>query len=338
MQDRQTGARSFVHRGGGVRIAGTVIACDAALGAELVFLSHAPAFGVHARRALPRLGGVRRQLLATDVTLSLLGPAGERLKAHALPAGYGRPFSLGDLRLEMFPSGFIPGAASLLCERAGRRIVYAGAIGAAGADVRAADALCIDATFAGNADVPPFPSRADALGEVGRAVRAVLAGGGTPVVLVDPVAIAVDVAAALAADRIGLCAHRAIVQAAAAHRQAGLPAPALQRFATRLGPGDALLWPATLRAPARRAGARPFGTVLVSADAGAARVGATADAHVVFPTGADRQPLLRYIEATGAGEVALVNAPGDELAATLRARGVDAYTLGPPRQIELFAA
>jgi hypothetical protein len=36
--------------------------------------------------------------------------------------------------------------------------------------------------------------------------------------------------------------------------------------------------------------------------------------------------------------VALINAPGDDLAATLRARGVDAYTLGPPRQIDLFAA
>jgi hypothetical protein len=272
------------------------------------------------------------------VTLSLLGPAGERLKAHALPAGYGRPFSLGDLRLEMFPSGFMPGAASLLCERAGRRIVYAGPIGAAAADVRAADALCIDATFAGHGDAPPFPTRAAALAEVGRAVRAVLAGGEAPVVLVDPIAIAVDVAVALAADRIGLAAHRAIVQAAAAYRGAGLAAPALQRFATRLGPGDALLWPAQLRIPARRAGARRFAAVLVSADAGSAPGAAGADARVVFPTGADRTALAAYIAATGASEVALVNAPGDDLAATLRARGIDAYTLGPPRQIDLFAA
>src|SRR6185436_5029098 len=127
-------ARAFVHRGGGVRIAGTVIACDATASTELVFLSHAPPFGVHPRRALPRVGGGRRQVLTTDVTLALLGPAGQRLAAHALPGAYGRPFGLGDLRLEMFPSGFMPGAASLLCERQGQRIVYAGAIGE-GADV-----------------------------------------------------------------------------------------------------------------------------------------------------------------------------------------------------------
>src|SRR3954470_24944658 len=185
MDGRKTRARAFVHRGGGVRIDGTVLACDAAAGTDLMFLSHAPALGIHTRRALPNVGRGRRQVLTTEVTLALLGAVGDRLKAHALPAGYGRPFSLGDLRVEMFPSGFMPGAASLLCEQAGRRIVYAGPIGASGADVRAADALCIDATFASAATA--FPSREQALADVGRAVRDVLGRGGAPIVLVDAV-------------------------------------------------------------------------------------------------------------------------------------------------------
>jgi len=362
MEGRKTPARAFVHRGGGVRIAGTVIACDAAASTDLVFLSHAPAFALHARRALPRLGGGRRQLLATELTLALLGPVGQRLKGHALPAGYGRPFSLGDVRLEMFPSGFMPGAASLLCEQGGRRIVYAGPVGAESADVRAADALCIDATYGSRATV--FPARDQALADVGRAVRDVLARGGAPVVLVDPVSVAVDVGAALAADRIGLCAHRAIVQAAIAFRHAGLPAPPLQRFSGKVAPGEALLWPAGVRVPARRAGARPPGIILVSPDADIglgtlkgfpnppammrgeqsspaphAPASPTLDGpRVVFPTAADFAGLERYVVATGASEVALINAPGDELAGALRARGIDAYALGPPRQIELFAA
>jgi putative mRNA 3-end processing factor len=342
MEGRKTGARAFVHRGGGVHIAGTVIACDASVGTELVFLSHAPALGVNARRALPRLGGGRRQVLTTDLTLALLGPAGDRLKAHALPAAYGRPFGLGDLRLEMFPSGFMPGAASLLCEHGGRRIVYAGPIGAphASTDVRAADALCIDATF--GREALTFPSRAQALADVGGAVRRVLADGGTPVVLVDPVAIAVDLGAALAVDRIGLCAHRSIVQAAAAYRDAGLPAPALQRFAGKVGQGEALLWPASERVPARRTGTRPRGLIAVSAEparaAAAPGPGDSDSARVTFPTAADFAGLVRYIEASGAREVALVNAPGDDLPRALGALGIDVYTLGPPRQIDLFAA
>jgi hypothetical protein len=267
----------------------------------------------------------------------LLGAAGDRLKTHALPAAYGRPFSLGDLRLEMFPSGFMPGAASLLCERDGQRLVYAGPIGSGAVDVRAADAICVDATFAGPA--LSFPPRAEALADVGRAVRDVLARGEAPVVLVDPIAVAIDVAATLAADRIGLCAHRAIVQAAAAYRGAGLAAPPLQRFATKIAPGEALLWPASVRVPPHRAGARASGVILVSGDAASFPSDPDRDrARIVFPTAADLTGILRYVEASGAREVALLNAPGDDLADALRARGIDAYPLGPPRQIELFAA
>ena len=159
----------------------------------------------------------------------------------------------------MFPSGFMPGAASLLCERDGRRIVYAGPIGSVGgpADVRAADALCIDATF--GSEALAFPSRAQALAEVGRRrARPCWPGGERPVVLVDPVAIAVDVGAALAADRIGLAAHRSIVQAAMAYRHAGAAgaAAAAVRRQGRPRRGAAVARVGARAAPAGR-GARP---------------------------------------------------------------------------------
>ena len=208
-----------------------------------------------------------------SVTLALLGPAGERLKAHALPAGYGRPFSLGELRLEMFPSGLHAGrrVAAVRARRAARSCTP-GQSAPTPAEVRAADALCIDATLRQpGADVSR--ARAGAGGRRARRARRARPRGGAPVVLVDPLAIALDVAAALAADRIGLCAHRAIVQAAAAYRDAGLPAPALQRFAAKIGPGEALLWPAPVRVPPRRAGARAPGVIWSSADAGARRGG-----------------------------------------------------------------
>jgi hypothetical protein len=41
------------------------------------------------------------------------------------------------------------------------------------------------------------------------------------------------------------------------------------------------------------------------------------------------------IEATGAREVALFHGGAEPLAASLRARGLDAYALGPPRQMTL---
>jgi hypothetical protein len=316
-------ARAFAFRGG-VRIVGTVVACDAVTGGDLIFVSRAESPGTRGGQALPRLN-VRRQLLVTETTLALLGPDGERLRPHALIAGYGRPFALGGARLELFPSDLGPGAASLLCEQAGRRVVYAGLVGP-DAEVRAADALCLDARF--GAPGTSFALRAEALGVIGRQVRDALAAAAAPVLRLDPDQIALPIATALAADGVGLRAHRRFVQAAAAHRAAGLPAPPVQRFSGRIGAGEALLWPIGAHLPAQRSGERPLVEVPVVPGAAGA---------IAYPVGLDAGGLLAYVAATGAREVALVNAPGDELFHELGARGVDAYPLGPPRQLRLPA-
>jgi hypothetical protein len=333
---RTRDARAFVFRGG-VRVTGTVVACDAGARGDLVFLSHAPALGARGRRAIPRIGSGRRQLLATETTLALLGPAEDPLRAHALVAVYGRPFSLGGLRLEVFRSGFMPGAASLLVESEGRRLVYAGPIGAgADVEVRAADALCIDARHAAlGLELPP---RDEAMEALGRAVREVLAAGGAPVVVADSVGLALVAADALAADRVALRAHRAIMLAAAAHARAGIPVPTLSRFGGRMAPGEVLLWPAGTPVPAPRRGGRRPGLVLVGPGAIAAAGAQPGPAAVPLAEGVDRLGLERYIAAVGAAEVALANAPDGELVQALRRRGIDAYSLGPPRQGDLFSA
>jgi hypothetical protein len=326
--------RAFVYRAG-VRLAGTVLACDAAAGGDLVFLSHAAVLGARRRRALPRVGGGRRQILTTEATLALLGPFGERLRAQALVTPYGRPFALGELRLELFASGYLPGAASLLCERDGRRLVYAGPIGEGG-DVRAADALCLDARFADPGIV--FPSRAEAEAALLRAARQV-AGAGAPVFLIEPLALAPIVARVLAAAGVPLRAHRTIVDAVAAFKRLGPAdaAPAVQRFAGRLAPDEVVLWPADARGPRQGGAAGARRSVLISPRAGLV-VPAQPEGveRLTFPFGADLAQLVRHVEATGAAEVALVGAPDDTLAELLRGRGLAAYRIGPPRQIDLF--
>ena len=336
-------SRSFIYRAG-VRVAGTILACDASSGSDLIFLSHAGALDARTARALPRARHGRRQILTTETTLALLGAPGARLRAHALLAGLGRPFALGELRLELFASGHAPGAASLLCELGatatvpGRRIVYAGVLGPGDAPaVRPADALCLDATF--GARRFSFPPVAEALAQTTRLVLDALAGGGVPLVLVEPSGSALAVAAALVAAGVGVRAPRAVMQLAAAYARAGLAAPPVQRWSGKLRPGEALLWPpGASEAPALGRLESPT-TILVSGRAAEAEERARVGARhaVALADRADFASLLRYVEATGAREVALLRAPGDELAQELGARGVDAYPLGPPRQIALFS-
>ncbi|HTB58808.1 MAG TPA: hypothetical protein VLC06_13095 [Polyangia bacterium] len=346
MANSQKKQNAFLYRAG-VRLAGTVVTCDAAAGGDLVFLSHAAVLGAHGRRALPQVGGSRRQILATDATLALLGPVGQRLRAQTLVVAFGRPFALGDLRLEIFPSGFMPGAASLLCERDGRRIVYAGPIGQVGpggeddggAELRAADALCIDARFAASEIV--FPERATAEEALRRIARD-RAAGGAPLFLIEPPALAPVIARILGAAGVPLRAHRTILDAVTAFRQVDPRSsyPPVQRFAGRLSENEALLWPADARAPSQGGQVQARPSVLVSPRAAStvARTRWSGAHRLTFPHGADFAQLARYVEATGASEVALVGAPDEELAELLRGRGLQAYRIGPPRQIDLFRA
>lgn len=325
---------------------GTIVACDASAGSDLIFLSHAAALDARAARALPRARHGRRQILTTETTLALLGAPGERLRAHALLASPGRPFVLGDLRLELFPSGHGPGATSLSCERGVggaeggpvTRVVYAGVIGPGDTpSVRSADALCLDATFGARRFA--FPPVAEALAEVRRLVLETLGRGAAPLVLVDVGTSGLAVAATLGEAGVVVRAARPLVQAAAAHARAGIAGAAVQRFDGHLRPGEALLWPANAREAARLGRLESPTAILATGQAAdpVELARARADHGVALSDRADFADLLRYAEATGAREVALVGAPGDELARALEARGVSVYPVGPPRQIALFS-
>jgi len=244
--------RAFSYHAG-VTLDGTQLTCDAAgFATDLVFLSHAKALAPGSSFSLSSRRAGRRQLLATEGTLVLLGAAGERLRARTLPAGFGRAFNLGGLRLALVPAGYLPGAASLLCEAGGRRLLYAGTIcrerafaSLGAAEVRSADAVCLDATFGDPRFV--LPPREEAEATLRRFVEGALAARRAPVLLVSPFGPAPATVEALQAAGIAARAHSTIVGALARFAQAGAAVPTLRRFAGKLGANEALLWPPEAR-------------------------------------------------------------------------------------------
>ena len=328
----------------GVTLDGTQLTCDAAgFATDLVFLSHAKAlapgssFGLSSRRA------GRRQLLATEGTLVLLGAAGEHLRARTLPAGFGRAFNLGGLRLALLPAGYLPGAASLLCEAGGRRLLYAGTIcrerafsSLAAAEVRSADAVCLDATFGDPRFV--LPPREEAEAALRRFVEAALAAQRAPVLLVSPFGPAPATVEALQTAGIAARAHSTIVSALGRFGQAGASVPTLRRFAGKLGPNEALLWPPEAReAPILGALDSPSFAFVSGFSVERTAVDCMrADQGIALSNQAGFADLIAYLEATGAHEVALHRGFAETFATILRSRGFDAYAIDPPRQMELF--
>ena len=335
--------RAFSYHAG-VTLDGTQLTCDAAgFATDLVFLSHAKALAPGSSFSLSSRRAGRRQLLATEGTLVLLGAAGERLRARTLPAGFGRAFNLGGLRLALVPAGYLPGAASLLCEAGGRRLLYAGTIcrerafaSLGPAEVRCADAVCLDATFGDPRFV--LPPREEAEAALRRFVEAALAARRAPVLLVSPFGPAPATVEALQAAGIAARAHGSIVGALARFAQAWASLPTLRRFAGKLSPNEALLWPPEAReAPVIGALASPAFAFVSGFSVERTAVDCMrADQGIALSNQAGFSDLVGYLEATGAHEVALHRGFAETFAATLRARGYDAYAIDPPRQMELF--
>jgi hypothetical protein len=322
--------REHVEWKGGVHVIDTPLWCDALHARESCFISHAGVPEAHRHR----------QIICTAETLALLTTTARRKPQATLTPPYSRPFSLGDVRVELFPTGFLPGAAGLLVETAGTRVAYLGSIApgvgapAWPAQLRPADVLVVDGSFV-HARFR-FPPREQALAELDAQVARALADGATPVVLAAPLTLAPVVAARLAA-RGPLVAHRSIVDAARQLRAVGRESAPMKRVAGAPAAGEIVLWPPGLRHAPALAGLRKARVILADGSAldAAAVARLRVDAAVPLTDRAGHDDLREIIAQTGARQVYLVGGE-DADAQTLARGGVTVGPLGPPRQLEMF--
>ncbi len=271
------------------------------------------------------------QLIASAETLALLSRPGDRPVA-ALTPPYGRPFTLGPHRLELFRSGSALGAAQLAVDVGGHRIVYAGAVHPKTAEVRPCDTLIIDAEY-GHPHYA-FPDPAEVAKEVAAFCADVTQSGGVAVLLFRRTCKVFDLMRAVAGPHLG---HRSLVEPV--RRVSSLTGlPPLRRATARPTPGHVLHWPVTARAalsgltlPANSRIALVSGRAL---DPDFVRAIA---ADVAFPW-SDRmghEPLLGYVRASGAHRVFAVGRGAAALLQELPGT-CDAKELAPPQQMALF--
>jgi hypothetical protein len=301
------GIRVTSRSGGGL----SPIWCDAARSRAVCFLSRADAaFG----RGRPE------RLIATAQTVALRRALGAPA-AHALVPRYGRPFAIGRARLELVPSGSLPGAAQLLIELRGEpggeswRGLYAGTpsprplAGAEPLQARACDELVVDAPEDGG----------------------VVDGLEAAIALLDSGA---------SGDRLapeGLRALFALVEHGRLGRNLG-------RSLGRNPGRDRLALPARL---ARAAGLQPRRVAPASAalarrviagrraatdDVLALGLGPTVDELVAFALDCGARRVHVRLHGREPRRIAGARA----LVAALAARKIDASPLGPPEQLALF--
>lgn len=317
----------------GVHIRETILWCDALRARDLCFLSH----GAVAVR------GGHRQVLLTSRTLELLAARKNGGFAwEPLITPFGRRFTLGALRLELFPSGRLPGAASLLVVTKAGPIVYGGEVNpsapgglrlAEPCEVRGAETLIVAAPLAPLAR--PLPPRQDAEAALLAAVGRALDDRTWPIILAPAWGAAEEAILLLTRAGFRLSVHPRLAAHLEAYRRLGLDVP---RPSTHPRLGTPLVWPLELRhSPqlARLERARRIAAAGVGLDPRAPQL-LGVDEVVPLADHADLDALLEYVRTTGARRVYFTTGYCEAVARALAKRHVEALPLGPPEQMKLL--
>jgi hypothetical protein len=298
-----------------VHLTGTSIWCDARRRRDVCFVSSSDRIGA--------LG--HGQLIGTPITLALVAPRAQNGLAGHLAVPVRRPFTLGTLRLELIPSGRTLGASALHVDARGRTVLYAGPVRTTdsreAAEVRTSDAVVVAAPFGEQHHA--FAPLDDVAGELVAWVRAQLAAGKPPVIVVDSPLDGLEVATRLVEEGLAVTGSATIRDAA--KRLAKLePVPAIRAPGKEPSviirvEGD------RLALPAKAVSALVSGRAIDPQPAFAARF--------AWPFAAGRAQLLAWIEQTKAKDIFVTGECAEAIVQTL---GKKARVLGPPHQMTLF--
>ncbi len=314
--------------------------CLPALGIWLDPIQEAPfAFVSHAHAA--RAAGGAGRVLASRETLALAGALGaggqsadsigwDDVREVAVDPAFGG----GVARLSLAPAGHMPGAAQLVVDHGGRRLVYTGewsgeadAVRPAGAIV-ACEAIVVTTTFA----LPIF--RFDPPGQVLEALvgwcASRLADGVTPVVLAHTPGPAQLVVRALSARGLPVSGDDDVRRACAAYEELGIVLGPVRPHEAGARGRAVVASPAArateLRARGRSEVAYASGWALLDAAVERKR----ADAAFALSDQADFDGLLALVRASGARKVVATRGDARAFARLLAAEGIEAGALELP--------
>jgi putative mRNA 3-end processing factor len=125
----------------GIRIVGSEFYLDARKKSSYSFVSHA--HSDHVKR--------HEQMIATPATINLIKQ--RQRKVNAIPLDYHQKYLVDNFDIELIPSGHILGAAQILIEKEGLKLIYTGDfkpgknLTAKPMEVRQADILIMESTF-----------------------------------------------------------------------------------------------------------------------------------------------------------------------------------------------
>jgi Cft2 family RNA processing exonuclease len=306
----------------GIFIADLDLWLDPAERCERAWISHA--HGDHAR-------GLHCDVFATRDTMGLYRmrwSADDEFPQRLHTVGYGESVTFNDARLTAYPASHILGAAQLLIEYAGERVVYTGDIKlrapicGALTEVPWCDRLIIESTF--GIPVYHFLEQSEARDRIRRFAGECLSDGVTPVFVGYALGRGQEIVHVLTTGGIPTAVHGAIARFVPAYEAAGYACPGWLPYQASETEGKALVVVPTLRANLEARGNMRMAYVSGWAALDNARNRLGAEELIAYSDHADFDELLKIVELSGAREVDVVHGYTEAFAHILRDRGIEA--------------
>ena len=315
----------------GVRLPAAELWLDPRDVREFAFVSHA-----HSDHT-----GFHRRILCTPATARLIQVRlGEDVAAfESLAFGEIRKFD--DWSATLLPAGHVLGSAQLLYQDGQGTLLYTGdfklrnGLSSEPAAIPQAETLVMETTYG----LPryQFPPTEETLGAIIKFCREALEEGETPVLFGYALGKAQEILAALQTANLPVMLHGAIARIARVYEEFGVVFPPYAHFEAKASRGHVIICPPAIN------GSRTL--QLLHRPRTAALTGWAMDAGAVhrlqvdaaFPLSdhADYCDLLRYVEAVRPRRVLTLHGFAQEFARDLRSRGIEAWALTGPNQLEL---
>lgn len=274
--------------------------------------------------------GLHSKVIATSATLRiyrLRWPEDLDKPQELRSLDYGQSMDFYGARLTAYPASHIVGAAQLLIEWRGERVVYTGDIKlcapicGSNTEVVSCDRLIIESTF--GLPIYRFLSKETACDRIVSFARESLAEGITPLFIGYPLGRGQEILFALCEAAIPTAVHGSIARMIPVYETAGYSFPGWTPYAAKQTSGKALVVVPNFRATLEASG-KKIRLAYVSGWAALdnARARAGAEELIPYSDHASFDELLMLVEQSGASEVDVVHGYTEAFASILNQKGI----------------
>jgi Cft2 family RNA processing exonuclease len=285
---------------------------------------------------------VPEKTIATPETVKFLEK--KIRKSIVLSCPYYRPFTLGNLQVELVPSGHMLGSSQMVVDKGEKTLVYTGDLNLKKlpttevAYLKKCDVLVMKSTFG----LPEyiFPTFEESIKPLTKFIEDAFSSHSTPVILVEPMGIGQDIIKALGENGFKISLHKSINNVTEIYEDFGVNFGDYERLKSdKIEERVVIIPPDKIDSDDLNKIKSKRSAIIIESgeeEISSAKSQLKVDEVFTFSSHAGYNELLEYIEIVSPEKIYLVDRHANEFAKTLEKKGYQAIALEKPTQLNLL--